>query len=215
MGRLPLPRRPERRRGHPDVVESGKPLGRYFPKSSTSSRTQKARGFVDGELILPSTMSFDALHAPPPGRAASASWRRKRRPAHALRLPRARRANFAAKPLVDRREYRRSAPSGKCRDGLLLSPANTDRDVALQWLNRSGGALDGVIAKRLDLYRFGERAGDGQGQAAAHRRLRGRRLPLRRKEARSARCCSASTTMTACSIMSASPRRLPARTARR
>src|SRR5437660_10522687 len=34
-----------------------------------------------------------------------------------------------------------------------------DREVALRWLKRSGGALDGVIAKRRDLeYRSGERA---------------------------------------------------------
>ena len=43
--------------------------------------------------------------------------------------------------------------------GLALSPATTDREIALGWLKRSGGALDGVIAKRLDLeYRSGERA---------------------------------------------------------
>ena len=35
----------------------------------------------------------------------------------------------------------------------------SDRDVALGWLKRSGGALDGVIAKRSGLeYRPGERA---------------------------------------------------------
>ena len=34
-----------------------------------------------------------------------------------------------------------------------------DRDMAVGWLERSGGALDGVIAKRADLeYRSGERA---------------------------------------------------------
>jgi ATP-dependent DNA ligase len=44
-------------------------------------------------------------------------------------------------------------------DGLHLSPATTDCRTALAWLHRSGGALDGVIAKRLDLeYRCGERA---------------------------------------------------------
>ncbi len=38
-------------------------------------------------------------------------------------------------------------------------PATTDRDTALGWLKRSGGALDGVITKRLDQpYAFGERA---------------------------------------------------------
>ena len=42
---------------------------------------------------------------------------------------------------------------------LLLSPATVNRAEALGWLERSGGALDGVIAKRLDQsYRSGERA---------------------------------------------------------
>jgi ATP-dependent DNA ligase len=44
-------------------------------------------------------------------------------------------------------------------DRLQLSPMTLDREVALRWLERSGGALDGVIAKRSDLeYRSGERA---------------------------------------------------------
>src|SRR5207237_4527657 len=43
--------------------------------------------------------------------------------------------------------------------GLLLSPATTNRDTAFGWLRGSGGALDGVVAKRLDQpYRPGERA---------------------------------------------------------
>ena len=43
--------------------------------------------------------------------------------------------------------------------GLHLSPVTHDRAAAVRWLDRSGGALDGVIAKRTDLeYRPGERA---------------------------------------------------------
>jgi len=43
--------------------------------------------------------------------------------------------------------------------GLQLSPMTCDRNTALRWLKRSGGALDGVIAKRSGLeYRPGERA---------------------------------------------------------
>ncbi|HZU51226.1 MAG TPA: ATP-dependent DNA ligase, partial [Sphingomicrobium sp.] len=42
---------------------------------------------------------------------------------------------------------------------LHLSPMTRDRRAALGWLQRSGGALDGVIAKRIDFeYRSGERA---------------------------------------------------------
>lgn len=42
---------------------------------------------------------------------------------------------------------------------LLLSPCSNDLTEATQWLQHSGGALDGVVAKRLDEpYRAGERA---------------------------------------------------------
>ena len=42
---------------------------------------------------------------------------------------------------------------------LLLSPDDARPRQAARWLERSGGALDGVIAKRLDEpYRSGERA---------------------------------------------------------
>jgi ATP-dependent DNA ligase len=67
--------------------------------------------------------------------------------------------SLAGEPLRKRREkleqfFRKDAPAG-----LQLSPMSRDREVALGWLKRSGGALDGVIAKRADLeYRPGERA---------------------------------------------------------
>ena len=51
----------------------------------------------------------------------------------------------------------RSTQSSAC--WALLSPVTRDCDAALGWLERSGGALDGVIAKRIDqAYRAGERA---------------------------------------------------------
>jgi ATP-dependent DNA ligase len=44
-------------------------------------------------------------------------------------------------------------------DGLVLTPYTRERRVAQRWLEDSGGALDGVIAKQLDLpYIRGERA---------------------------------------------------------
>jgi ATP-dependent DNA ligase len=66
---------------------------------------------------------------------------------------------FDEQPLVDRRKALEAFHKANRAEGLLLSPVTTDRSVALGWLKRSGGALDGVIAKRLDQpYRFGERA---------------------------------------------------------
>jgi ATP-dependent DNA ligase len=44
-------------------------------------------------------------------------------------------------------------------DGLVLTPYTRERRVAQKWLNETGGSLDGVIAKQLDLpYISGERA---------------------------------------------------------
>ena len=59
-----------------------------------------------------------------------------------------------------------------------LTPATTDRDLALDWLGRFEGAgLDGVVAKQVDAVYGPGPAGVVQGQAHPHRRLCGRRLP--------------------------------------
>jgi ATP-dependent DNA ligase len=66
---------------------------------------------------------------------------------------------LTADPLSKRREALEIFLAANQAPGLHLSPATCDRKVAIQWLKRSGGALDGVVAKRLDLeYRSGERA---------------------------------------------------------
>jgi ATP-dependent DNA ligase len=67
--------------------------------------------------------------------------------------------SLAALPLSQRREQLESFFHNNAIPGLQLSPMTCDRNVALGWLERSGGALDGVIAKRADQdYRVGERA---------------------------------------------------------
>jgi ATP-dependent DNA ligase len=49
--------------------------------------------------------------------------------------------------------------AGKTGRYLRLSPFTRDRAIAESWLNASGGAIDGVVAKRLDSpYGAGERA---------------------------------------------------------
>jgi ATP-dependent DNA ligase len=66
---------------------------------------------------------------------------------------------LAGLPLSKRREQLEQFFRKNVTPGLQLSPMTRDRDTALAWLKRSGGALDGVIAKRADLeYRSGERA---------------------------------------------------------
>ena len=67
--------------------------------------------------------------------------------------------SIADQPLGERRAALEQFFAANSAQALQLSPATTDRETALGWLERSGGALDGVIAKRLDLpYRHGERA---------------------------------------------------------
>jgi ATP-dependent DNA ligase len=66
---------------------------------------------------------------------------------------------LAAEPLSARRKALEQILARESEPSLRLSPATSDRDMALGWLDRGGGALDGVIAKRLDqAYRPGERA---------------------------------------------------------
>jgi ATP-dependent DNA ligase len=67
--------------------------------------------------------------------------------------------SLAAEPLSKRRARLEKMLSRERHPMLLLSPATPDRAEALGWLDRGGGALDGVIAKRLDqAYQPGKRA---------------------------------------------------------
>src|SRR5437764_2491277 len=144
--------------------KSGKPLARYFPEVVEMLRTLKSKLFLlDGELIIPvgDALSFDALQL-----RLHPAGSRVRKLAHetpaglmGFDLLELDGKPLAALPLSKRREQlerffaRNSAPA------LQLSPMTRDREVALGWLCRSGGALDGVIAKRADQdYRSGERA---------------------------------------------------------
>ena len=146
------------------ISRSGKPLGRYFPEVLEILGTTKEKSFaVDGELILPlaDRVDFEALQMrlhPAESRIRKLA---KETPARLMLFdvlkigPKA----FDDRSLVDRRRALEAFYKANAVEGLLLSPSTVDRDVALGWLERSGGALDGVVAKRLDQpYRFGERA---------------------------------------------------------
>jgi ATP-dependent DNA ligase len=144
--------------------KSGKPLARYFPEVADMLRGLKAARFLlDGELIIPvnNVLSFDALQLrlhPAESRIRKLS---QQTPAElmAFDLLELDGKSLADHPLSARRTALESFMSSNTDSALHLSPATTDRDTALGWLERSGGALDGVIAKRADLeYRSGERA---------------------------------------------------------
>jgi ATP-dependent DNA ligase len=146
------------------ISKNGKPLGRYFPEIvDVLAALTEPNFLLDGELIIPlgDSLSFEALQ---------------------LRLhpAKSRMAKFAGEspsqlvlfdllslggddcsrlPLSDRRSALEAFFQKPVPDQLRLSPATTDRKAALGWLERSGGALDGVIGKRLDQpYKWGERA---------------------------------------------------------
>jgi len=144
--------------------KSGKPLGRYFPEVIEILAAVKEKRFLlDGELIisLNDALSFDALQL----RLHPAESRVRRlaneTPAELMLFDLLELGGKALTglPLRERREALETFFAANAVPGLQLSPVTRSRDVALGWLHRSGGALDGVIAKRLELeYRSGERA---------------------------------------------------------
>jgi len=144
--------------------KSGKPLARYFPEVVDMLSSVKAKRFLlDGELIIPvgDSLSFDALQMrlhPAESRVRKLS---KETPAELMvfDLLELDGESLTDLPLRQRRKHLENFYRKNAVPGLELSPMTCDRDVALDWLQRSGGALDGVIAKRSDQeYRSGERA---------------------------------------------------------
>lgn len=144
--------------------KSGKPLGRYFPEIEAMLARLKARRFViDGELLISSgdAIAFDALQLRLHPAASRVAKLAAETPAMLMAFDclNIGRKMLGPKPLGDRRKVLEELLGAEREPKFLLSPATTDRDVAIGWLLRGGGALDGVIAKRLDQpYRPGERA---------------------------------------------------------
>jgi ATP-dependent DNA ligase len=146
------------------MSKSGKPLARYFPEVAEELRAiGEQRFIVDGELILPQghALSFEALQMrlhPAASRIAKLS---RETPAQLMLFDclQIGAQALADAPLSERRERLESFVAKADNAGLRLSPMTEDRRTAQRWLERSGGALDGIVAKRRDEpYRPGERA---------------------------------------------------------
>ena len=144
--------------------KSGKPLARYFPDVVSTLRGLETRQFLlDGELIIPvgDALSFDALQLrlhPAESRVRKLSSETPAR-LMAFDLLELDGKSLGQLSLSTRREKLEQFFHQNPTSDLQLSPMTCDRKIALGWLKRSGGALDGVIAKRSDLeYRPGERA---------------------------------------------------------
>jgi ATP-dependent DNA ligase len=144
--------------------KSGKPLARYFPEVVEMLLGLKDKHFLlDGELIISvgDILSFDALQLrlhPAESRVRKLS---KETPAELILFDLLELGGkpLTEEPLAERRQALERFFATNRAPGLHMSPVTTHRSTAIDWLKRSGGALDGVIAKRLDLeYRPGERA---------------------------------------------------------
>jgi ATP-dependent DNA ligase len=147
-------------------AKSGKTLARYFPEVAAMLLRLPQKEFVlDGELAIPlgDTLSFDALQM----RIHPAESRIKKL---AIETPAililfdllldAKGKSLIEAPLAKRRAALDSFydKAGE-RTSLKLSPYTRERQVAEGWLKEARGALDGVIAKRVDgAYIAGERA---------------------------------------------------------
>jgi ATP-dependent DNA ligase len=156
-----------KQQGHVQLfAKSGKPLHRFFPEMVAAIEAIPADDFiVDCELIIPvrETYSFDALQA----RLHPAESRIRKlaseTPSNLILFdlligPGG--TMLTGESLAARRKALRAFYDAQNSPLIRLSPTTEDRAVAQRWLaGAGGGALDGVIAKRLsDTYRSGERA---------------------------------------------------------
>ncbi|WP_172124450.1 MULTISPECIES: ATP-dependent DNA ligase [unclassified Devosia] len=147
-------------------AKSGKPLGRYFPEMLAALAEVPAEQFVlDGELVISTdgSLSFDALQM----RLHPAESRVRKLAAETPALLVAfdlladeNGASLIDAPLSERRHKLEAlladAPEAA---RLRLSPRTQDRSVAEGWLEHTGAAIDGVIAKPSnEPYQSGTRA---------------------------------------------------------
>ncbi|WIM12835.1 MAG: ATP-dependent DNA ligase LigC [Enhydrobacter sp.] len=148
------------------IGKSGKSLTRYFPEVVASLSGSAASQFVlDGELAVPigNGLVFDALQMRLHPARSRIDRLARETPAILIvfdMLQTAEGDDILSEPLSERRRRLEAFFRGRhVPDVLRLSPASRSRAEAVKWLERvGGGALDGVVAKRLDEpYRPGER----------------------------------------------------------
>jgi ATP-dependent DNA ligase len=148
--------------------KSGQPLARYFPEVVENLLALPATRFVvDGELVVPigNRLSFDDLLQRIHPAASRVRKLASERPATYILfdlLVDDQGRSLVAEPLEERRRRLEAFAGEHLRGaaGVRLSPATTELATARRWMQSAGGALDGVVAKRLGLeYRSGDRTG--------------------------------------------------------
>lgn len=149
------------------MSKNGQHLTRYFPEIERAIESIKADRFVlDGEIVIPSgsTLSFDKLLQ----RIHPAESRVRKLSAQTpglfivFDLLAENGKSLVEQPLAKRRERLEvfAKKNFKGNHTLHLSPATTKYSIAKQWFTMVGGALDGIIAKHLEMpYQSGNRHG--------------------------------------------------------
>jgi len=149
------------------MSKSGQPLTRYYPEIEEAVANLKADRFVlDGEIVIPegSSLSFDALLQ----RIHPAESRVRKLSVETpglyivFDLLAETGKSLVDEPLRLRRKKLETFIKKNVRANMkiTLSPSTDDFAVAKRWFSQVGGALDGIIAKRLDLpYQSGNRHG--------------------------------------------------------
>ena len=145
-----------------------KSLTRYFPELVASLQSLKAEKFViDGEIIISidGALSFDSLLQRIHPAESRIKKLAKETPARFVvfdLLVDAKGNNLSKETLAKRRPLLEAfARKYFAKKGLVaLSPATKDLKKVLSWAKKGANALDGIIAKRLDMpYRAGLRDG--------------------------------------------------------
>jgi ATP-dependent DNA ligase len=145
--------------------KNGQPFARYFPDVANAIGELAAKEFVvDGELVVPvsGALSFDELQLRLHPAASRVAKLAKAHPAMYIvfDLLAANDGSYLKQPLRERRQLLEEVArtSFKSAGNVRLSPATTDLEIARAWFKKTGGDLDGIMAKRLDAaYASGER----------------------------------------------------------
>ena len=145
--------------------KNGQPLARYFPDVADAIAALPAKQFVlDGELVIPvgGALSFDELQLRLHPAASRVAKLAKAHPATYIAFDGLAENGqvYLQRMLCERRQLLEKFARANLRSAknVRLSRATTDLGAANQWFKKTGGDLDGIIAKRLDAaYASGER----------------------------------------------------------
>jgi ATP-dependent DNA ligase len=146
------------------MSKSGKPLGRYFPEIIEALLSlAEDRLVLDGELILPvgDSLSFADLQMRLHPAASRIAKLASETPAQLMLFDCLQLGDevLIDKPLATRRRSLEKFMRRRMPAAFLLSPMTLKRTEAERWLQESGEALDGIVAKHRDgAYQPGERA---------------------------------------------------------